>query len=102
MYSEKRNILTESLAQNFKGKEQLLGDRAGLHLVLQIEGKRFEKDFIHKSQALGIRANPVEEYCLTKGRHSDKLMLGYGHLAIKAISENVRVLSEFVKSYGSL
>lgn len=101
LYSEKRNILTQSLAQNFQGKEQLLGDRAGLHLVLQIEGKRFEKDFIHKSQALGIRAYPVEEYCLTKGLHSDKLMLGYGHLAIKAISENVRVLSEFIKSYGS-
>lgn len=100
LYNEKRNTLSDSLAQNFKGKERLLGDRAGLHLVLQIEGKSFEEDFIHKSQSLGIRAYPVEEYCLKKGLHSDKLMLGYGHLSIKDIPKKVRVLSDFIKSYG--
>jgi GntR family transcriptional regulator/MocR family aminotransferase len=100
MYGEKRRVLTESILQCFGNDVRLLGDESGLHFVLQIPGLYFADNFIAESQSHGIRVYPIEHYCVTKGSHTDKLMLGYGHLHVDKIHESVLGLYNFItKNY---
>jgi GntR family transcriptional regulator/MocR family aminotransferase len=96
LYGEKRQLLLKSILQCFGKEVCLLGDTSGLHLVLQIPGVCFNEGFIAKSQAFGIRVYPIEHYCIRKGNHSDKLMLGYGHLHVDEIHQSVLRLYDFI------
>ena len=96
IYGEKRRALAEAVAEYFGSEARILGDESGLHLILQMPGKHFDESFISDSQEQGLRVYPIEHYCVTKGEHTDKLMLGYGHLNMDQIRENVMRLHEFL------
>lgn len=96
MYGEKRKLLSECIFRYFGDQVRLLGDKSGLHLVLQIPGFNFNEEFITQSQALGIRIYPIKHYCLEKGKHQDKIMLGYGHLKPGEIHKSVGILYHFI------
>ncbi len=40
----------------------------------------------------GVRVYPVEKHAIEKGRHKNKIILGYGHLGCEEIAEGIRRL----------
>ena len=48
----------------------------------------------------GIRIASAEVHAVIKGLHEDTLLLGYGHLNEREISEGVKVLREFMVKRG--
>jgi len=54
---------------------------------------------MRKSKQFGIRITPVDYHSICKGRHLDKLLLGYGHLEPDEIQQGISLLYEFIAAY---
>ena len=98
LYSLRRQTLLAALAATFDDGWRPWGDAAGLHLAVEFTGKAFDADFIQRCCQNGIRVALVEEHCLIKGRHQDKLLLGYGHLEPQQITQGIQLLSGQLRS----
>jgi len=59
---------------------------------------RFDGSFRRKSLQNGINITPVEYHCIQKGRHLNKLLIGYGHLEPKEIQNGIKLLHDFIKT----
>lgn len=97
LYGERRSNLLQSLEAIFKKGWRPWGDAAGLHIALEFPGMRFDNEFAKKSKEWGIRITPVEYHSILKGRHLDKLLLGYGHLEPGEIHRGILLLRECMK-----
>lgn len=98
LYGERRQALLRSLEAAFGTGWRVWGDAAGLHIALAFPGMCFDDGFTEKCRQQGIRITPVEYHTIRKGRHLDKLLLGYGHLEPDEIRHGIRLLHEVMKS----
>jgi GntR family transcriptional regulator/MocR family aminotransferase len=96
LYGQRREVLLQALQEEFGESCQPLGDAAGLHVAVQFPGMRFDEGFSQRAKAAGIRVAPAENYALRKREHSDKLILGFGHMEADVIRKSVAQLYEFM------
>lgn len=97
LYSQRRQVLLQTLEELFEKNWHSWGDAAGLHLALEFPGRRFDREFVEQSRKYGIRVTPVEQHSIYKGRHLDKLLIGYGHLEPEEIQRGISLLHEFMQ-----
>ncbi|KJR46283.1 Transcriptional regulator, GntR family domain / Aspartate aminotransferase [Desulfosporosinus sp. I2] len=97
IYGERRRVLLESLTETFGSEWRAYGDAAGLHLAIDFPGRYFEEEFRKSCLHNGICVTPVEYHCIQKGRHLNKLLIGYGHLEPAEIRNGVQLLHDFMK-----
>ncbi len=95
-YGRRRQALMDNLTEAFGDRWQPWGDAAGLHLAAAFPGIRFGETFMERAKRQGIRITTVEAHCIEKGRHADKLLLGYGHLTPEEIKDGVARLKALV------
>ena len=100
LYGDRRKILLHSLSAAFGNTCRPWGDAAGLHLSAAFEGMSFDNAFFKHSLRQGVRAVPVLRHCIQKGRHTDKLLLGYGHLEAEEIEKGVRILHDIISGWA--
>lgn len=96
IYGEKREVLLSSIEALFDGSVRPWGDASGLHVALQFPGRKFEDRFMSECKNAGLRISPVMCYCSMKEEHTDKLLVGYGHLSHEQIRENLSALHQFL------
>ncbi|PQP89040.1 PLP-dependent aminotransferase family protein [Paenibacillus sp. AR247] len=99
LYRERRQALLDALADCFGEQWRPWGDAAGLHLAVEFAGMAFDDSFRDHARRSGILTVPVEHHCIRKGRHTDKLLLGYGHLEPGEIRYSVQYLQQFAAEY---
>lgn len=99
IYGERRKILLDSIAENFRGKWHVTGDDAGLHLALDFPGLYFDSAFRESGREKGINITPMEYHCIEKGRHQSKLLIGYGHMEPEEIRRGVELLCRHIQDY---
>ncbi|MCR6109761.1 PLP-dependent aminotransferase family protein [Bacillus sp. A301a_S52] len=97
IYKKRRNHLIKVMENHFSHQVKIVGHSTGLHLVGEWQHKVFTEDFIKKMGDKGIRVYPVEDHAIKKGKHQNKMILGYGHLCEEKIEEGVRRLAECLK-----
>jgi GntR family transcriptional regulator/MocR family aminotransferase len=97
LYGARRQVLQQSLSEAFGDGWRPWGDAAGLHLAAEFSGRAFDEDFARRAARQGIRIATVEQHCIEKGRHTDKLLIGYGHLEAEEIRNGVALLKEFME-----
>lgn len=97
VYGQRRQALLHALEDSFGNGFIPWGDAAGLHLAVQFPGMRFGDAFHKACQTLSIYAVPVERHCIVKGCHSDKLLLGYGHLTPEMIRAGIPLLAQAMR-----
>jgi len=97
LYGERRTALLGALEEAFGEKWRAYGDAAGLHLSVEFKSMRFDEAFIKKCRENGIRIASVEQHAIRKGRHSNKLLLGFGHLEPVEIREGVSILRSVIQ-----
>ncbi len=98
-YGRRRQALLDSLTEAFGSGWQPWGDAVGLHLAAEFSGMRFDETFLDEAKRQSIRITTVEAHCIEKGRHEDKLLLGYGHLTPDEICDGVERLKILVKGW---
>ena len=93
VYKAKRDFLLHLL----KGKKwihTILGDNAGLHLVIELNTALTEQELLEKAEKKGIRLYGTNDY-FTEGDSCFShvtILLGYGGLALDAMEEGIRRL----------
>ncbi|MHB8074332.1 MocR-like pyridoxine biosynthesis transcription factor PdxR [Desulfosporosinus fructosivorans] len=97
LYGQRRQVLLQTLEETFVKVWHPWGDAAGLHLALEFPGLRFDSEFAQRAQNYGIRVTPVEYHSICKGKHLDKLLIGYGHLEPDEIRKGILLLHDFMK-----
>lgn len=96
LYGQRRQVLLDSLRETFDEEWKVWGDAAGLHMALQFPGKCFDQEFFRHCKKHGISLATVDYHSIEKGRHLDKLLLGYGHLEPEEIRQGITILKELI------
>ncbi|HOV80566.1 MAG TPA: hypothetical protein PK728_10780 [Bacillota bacterium] len=97
LYGERRTALLGVLEEAFGDGWRACGDAAGLYFSVEFKARRFDEAFIKRCRGNGIRITSVECHAIQKSRHSNKLLLGLGHLEPREIREGVLLLRSVIK-----
>lgn len=89
IYKQRRDFLIESLQSTFSNSVIISGYSTGLHLIAQFPRFHFTCQLLEEIKEAGVNVHPVEDHANVKGKHQDKLILGYGHLSHDQIKEGV-------------
>ncbi|MFF2481650.1 PLP-dependent aminotransferase family protein [Paenibacillus sp. NPDC058071] len=96
LYSKRRKCLIHSLTDAFGEDVSISGDAAGLHLVMELSGSRFDPQRIAQIEEQHIRLYPAESYILTKDRTENRLIMGFGNVDERQIKEGVQIIAHLI------
>jgi GntR family transcriptional regulator/MocR family aminotransferase len=92
LYRERRTALVAALRAELGADCELLGDQAGMHLVLALPGVEKDREVALRAGALGLRVKPLSETWLGRPARQG-LVLGYGAVPARHAREAVRLLA---------
>ncbi len=92
VYQRRRSTLIHALTAHFSHRVDILGDATGLHLVARFREVNFTQEVLAAIEQAGVRVYPVEQHAIRKGRHSDKIILGYSHLTQEQIEQGIKLM----------
>ncbi|MGG3586951.1 GntR family transcriptional regulator [Priestia megaterium] len=91
IYRERRKTLVSCLRKHFTDAK-ILGQAAGMHLVVELPKVSFTEEVINRIKQYGVIVYPVERYALQEGIHQNKIVMGYGSLTVESIKKGVERL----------
>ncbi|WP_088102080.1 PLP-dependent aminotransferase family protein [Halalkalibacter urbisdiaboli] len=97
IYKKRRDFLIQLLTQYFSDQINILGDSTGLHIIVEFKELMFTSEFFNKMVNNGVRVYPVERHAIVKGKHKNKVIVGYGHLGEDELQEGIAKLSRFIQ-----
>ncbi|WP_075980133.1 MocR-like pyridoxine biosynthesis transcription factor PdxR [Bacillus massilinigeriensis] len=89
VYMKRREVLRKALTREFGQSVDILGDSTGLHLIAEFKEVGFTEKLIERLYQSNVKVYPVEHHTIQKGRHVNKVILGYGNLREEEIEEGV-------------
>lgn len=95
IYKKKHDAILQAVEQYFGTQAIIIGQGAGLHVVLQLsENSCSETEIIERAKQTGIRLLPFSWTCDAGNSESTKLMLGFGEMTISEIEQGIRALHQ--------
>ncbi|SFS64107.1 PLP-dependent aminotransferase family protein [Marininema halotolerans] len=93
LYRKKHRTLIETIKNTWNKSVTIIGQDAGLHLLIQVHSAHSEEDLVAMAHQAGVRINPLSDYCSLPSPYPDPvLLLGYGGLSEDEIREGIRRL----------
>lgn len=93
-YKKKHDALLRAVEDNFGSRAVVVGEGAGLHVVLQLPGTGLgEAEMIDCARQKGIRLLPFSDFCVTGKPDSHMLLLGFGGMTAEQIERGIALLS---------
>jgi GntR family transcriptional regulator/MocR family aminotransferase len=93
-FREKHNALLHAVASHFGERAEIIGQGAGLHVVLRVPGLEIgEAELIRRASRAGIRLFPFSETLDGGGDWDGRLLLGFGAMSLPEIDEATHLLS---------
>ena len=99
LYRGKQEVLTAELKQ-IKGVRRIMGGRSGLHILLQMTGRRTEEELVGLAARAGVRVYPLSEYCIDERTYEPTILLGYATMTEERIREAVGLLKKAWEAAG--
>ena len=96
IYKNRRDFLIQQLKSAFSNKINIFGYSTGLHLIVEFNQVQFTQELLEKTQQLGVKVYPVEDHAIEKGKHHNRIIIGYGHLTTEEIKEGVSRLQRAI------
>lgn len=100
IYKLRRGTLVNCLKKHFPDCS-ILGHSAGMHLVVELKSVGFNEQLLEWIQDYSVKVYSVDQYSIVKGRHDNKIVLGYGSLSIKKIEEGVERFKNAIVTYSN-
>lgn len=95
IYKKKHDTLLHAIEHHFGGKAAVVGQGAGLHVVLQLPGENpGEQEIIHRAELKGIRLFPFSTTCVAGEPDSTNLLLGFGGMSAAELEEGIALLAQ--------
>ena len=92
LYRKKRQMLIEGIQSYLGSKYEIIGEEAGLHIILKLPSKLSEDQAIQLAREVGIDIDPVSSsYQLNSVKNF--VMVGYGAICVEFIEEALQILS---------
>lgn len=99
-YREGRSALVEALRTTLGPEFKILGDQAGMHLVVELPDERSDLEVARVAAEVGLLVMPLSTaYSARPARQG--LVLGYGAVAIPDLRAGVRLLSTVLRKARS-
>lgn len=107
LYTKKRYHLIQSLKEQFGNTFTVLGHAAGLHILVRFHSIIFDDHLLQRIKLKNIKIYALSDYTFLSDapnaqefRHC--IILGYGHLSMKEISQGIQVLASILLPLSSL
>nr|WP_240903764.1 PLP-dependent aminotransferase family protein [Chengkuizengella sediminis] len=98
IYKKRRDCLKECLVKQFGNQVNILGDSTGLHLIAEFENISFTEEIVQNIlKEHQVKIYPVEHHAIQKGKHLNKIILGYGNLEEEKLEKGISRLRAGVK-----
>ncbi len=95
VYQKKHDALLQAIECHFGNKATVVGQGAGLHVVLQLHEKNAgEAGILRHAAQKGINLFPFSATCATGRPVSTSLLLGFGGMTAVEIEQGIRLLSQ--------
>ncbi|CAM3521847.1 PLP-dependent aminotransferase family protein [Paenibacillus lupini] len=98
IYGKRRNRLIASLSETFGNQVKISGDAAGLHLIAELCGHRFDSLLTSQLEERNIKIYPAEKYSIVKGKFEDRLIMGFGNVTEPQIDQGIKTIAEILRS----
>ena len=92
LYKRRRDLLMSELKKSFSEKVTFLGYSTGLHIVTEWKDIIFSEQVMKRLEESHVKIYPVEDHSINKGKHRNRMIIGYGHLRSVEITEGVQRL----------
>ncbi len=102
VYEQRRQTLVESLIDQFGDQVAILGDDAGIHMMIQLPiAVKYEATILQRTQSLGLGIISASGCYLDRSHQSGgvELLLGYGEMSKDKIVEGVKLLAQVCRLY---
>lgn len=96
-YNSKRQLLKKAIAKEFGESAAVLGDAAGLHMAVRLEGKRLAPSFPDICRENDILLGTSAGYAPREDTDIDTLILGYGMVAAEDIAPGIQKLAGILR-----
>jgi GntR family transcriptional regulator/MocR family aminotransferase len=94
-YKKKHDALLQSVEHHFGTRAVVVGQGAGLHLVLTLSGTvPVEAEIIDQARQKGIRLLPFSDFYVTGQPEATTLLLGFGGMGASEIERGIALLSQ--------
>lgn len=93
LYKSKHDALLAEV-KKLKCVRRILGDRAGVHILLQFAPGRSEQELIEKARKAGVKVYPLSECCIDERKYEPTIILGYATMSEEEIREAVGILEK--------
>ncbi|MGE7842596.1 PLP-dependent aminotransferase family protein [Lysinibacillus sp. NPDC093712] len=92
IYRKKQQTLLATLRSQFSKEFEIIGENAGLHIIVKLPKRLSEHNAIQLAHAVGVNVYP----CSTSFQHPTQhgmIIIGYGGLSIEQIDEGITLLA---------
>lgn len=93
-YRNRHDHLLECLSDYWGERIQIYGAGAGMHIVAEFENISFTEELIKRLSQAGVYAVPVERHSITKGYHTNQIILGYAGLSHSNMEQGLQILRD--------
>lgn len=95
LYDQRRQALVQAL-QNYLGEQvTILGERAGIHLMVHFDTALTEDEVICRAAQIGVGLPSARPHYLYP-KHTNEFILGYAELAEEKLEEGIRRLAQIL------
>lgn len=91
LYDQRRQTLIQALEENFGDQITIIGENAGIHLMMRISTHLSDAEIVHKAAQQGVGLFSASMYYWNKA-NSGEFVLGYSSLSPQQICEGVQRL----------
>ena len=95
IYGRRREVLEQSLADEFGDRLRILGTQAGMHLMAEFQTQLSEDEVVRRARTEGVVVAGARPYYLAPMKEC-RLVLGYAPVGERALREGVRRLKRAI------
>jgi GntR family transcriptional regulator/MocR family aminotransferase len=98
LYDHRRQVLIQALRENLGDRVTILGENAGIHLMVRLHTDFSEQEVVAKAAKRGVELVAAQRYYLA-GNGTSEFVLGYSNLTEEKINEGVYRLAQVLAIY---
>jgi GntR family transcriptional regulator / MocR family aminotransferase len=95
LYRKKHSTLMLAINNYFGQNVTIIGEKSGLHIVLEVKNNMEEDELINTAMNVGVKVYPLSIYYKgATGRVGSRILLGFGGLTETEINTGIKLLKE--------
>jgi GntR family transcriptional regulator / MocR family aminotransferase len=92
LYGKRRQALVEALSVHLSGRASIVGDDAGMHVMVRLKTALTDSELIVRAAKRGVELNSARPYYL-QAKYDGEFIFGYSNLTERQIITGVKKLS---------